>query len=147
MDLVPIGEAARLLGVKTSALRYYEDRGLVRPHRKAGQRQYSRTDLRRLAFVQITRRLGLSLDTAAAVLNDSGEQWRDRARDQVRDLAGLIAQAQEAQLFLAHALECPAEHPVRDCPRLVAILDRRLDGATLEQLASEHAGHTEHAGH
>jgi len=37
-----IGDAAQLLGLNTSALRYYEDRGLVTPERRAGKRMYSR---------------------------------------------------------------------------------------------------------
>jgi DNA-binding transcriptional MerR regulator len=139
MDLVPIGEAARLLGVNTSALRYYEDRELVRPERRGGQRMYSREDLRRLAFIQITHRLGLGLRTAGAVLDEPGAEWRRLAKEQVTRLTELIEQAQVAQRFLAHALDCPAEHPVRECPHLIGILDRRIDGVSLERLAAEHA--------
>lgn len=52
--------AARRLGMRTSALRYYEQRGLVRPAGRArGQRVYGRPELRRLAFVQIAQRLGI----------------------------------------------------------------------------------------
>lgn len=42
MDLVSIGEAARMVGINPSALRYYEERGLVRPAaRHAGRRMYA----------------------------------------------------------------------------------------------------------
>src|SRR2546430_10176021 len=58
MDLVSIGDAARLLGLNTSALRYYEQRGLVRPvNRQHGRRMYDATQLRRLALIQIMQRL------------------------------------------------------------------------------------------
>ena len=60
MQLVPIGEAARRLGVNTSALRYYEERGLVTPARRAGRRVYGPGDLRRLAFIQVLQ--GETLD-------------------------------------------------------------------------------------
>ena len=51
MELVPIGEAARMLKVNASALRYYEERGLVKPAcRVNGRRMYGRAELRRLAF-------------------------------------------------------------------------------------------------
>ncbi|MFL6055001.1 MAG: MerR family transcriptional regulator, partial [Actinoallomurus sp.] len=68
MDLIPIGEAAKRLGMRTSALRYYEERDLVRPAaRVQGKRVYGLQELRRLAFIQIAQRLGIGLDTAAAV--------------------------------------------------------------------------------
>ncbi len=139
MDLVPIGEAARLLGMNTSALRYYEERGLVRPNRQSGKRMYTREDLHRLAFIQITHALGLGLDTAAAVLDGPSTDWRQLARTQIKELAELITQAQAAQRFLAHAVNCPAEHPVQECPYVIGTLDRRLEGVPLDQLAEEHA--------
>jgi len=68
MELVTIGEAAQILGLKTSALRYYEERGLVTPEaRRSGRRMYGREQLRRLAFIQLLQRLGVSLDAASAV--------------------------------------------------------------------------------
>lgn len=139
MDAVPIGEAARKLGVNTSALRYYEERGLVRPRRIGGQRMFSRDDLRRLAFVRIVHRLGLELRTAAAVLDTPSERWREVVRDQIARLAELISQAQAAQRFLTQAANCPAEHPVGECPHMTSGLDRWLDGVTFEQLSAEHA--------
>jgi DNA-binding transcriptional MerR regulator len=141
MDLMPIGEAASMLNMNTSALRYYEDRGLISPVRQAGRRLYSRHDLHRLAFIRLIHRLGLSLDTAAAVLNEPSEEWRETIRRQIKELDELISQAKGAQQFLSVAIQCPADHPVRDCPTFIGGLDRLLDGITLEELAAEHAGH------
>src|SRR5262245_39333833 len=67
MEQMSIGEAARMLGLNTSALRYYEDRGFLTPNRHGGRRMYGRDELRRLAFTQLLQRLGISLDAAAAV--------------------------------------------------------------------------------
>jgi len=138
---VPIGEAASKLGMNTSALRYYEERGLINPGRQAGRRVYTQEDLRRLAFIQITHRLGLGLATAAAVLDEPSDDWRELARAQVKELDELISQAKGAQRFLAHAVSCPADHPVRECPHLVGTLDRRLAGASLDELAAENTDH------
>lgn len=64
-----IGDLAARSGVTTSALRYYEARGLISSTRTAGnQRRYDRGMLRRVAFVQAARGLGLSLDQAAEAL-------------------------------------------------------------------------------
>jgi len=62
-DLLPIGEVAARSGVATSALRFYESVGLIRSERSSGnQRLYPRHVLRRVAFIRIAQRLGLSLD-------------------------------------------------------------------------------------
>lgn len=138
-DLISIGDAGRRLGVNTSALRYYEERGLVRPAtRTGGRRMYGPEQLRRLAFIQILQRLGVGLDAASAVLDQPGEQWREVVREQLGALDELIGRAQAAQNFLRHALECPADHPVRDCPYMTGALDRLIAGTTFEQLAAEH---------
>lgn len=139
MELVSIGEAARRVGMNTSALRYYDERGLVRPAaRHGGRRMYGPEQLRRLAFVQIMQRLGVSLDTTAAVLDEPSDQWRTAVRAQIAALDGLIAQAAQARDYLRHSLRCPADHPVRECSYMIETLDRRLSGVPLEQLAIEH---------
>ncbi|MGH3836793.1 MAG: MerR family transcriptional regulator [Pseudonocardiaceae bacterium] len=70
MNLIPIGQAADRLGLNASALRYYDERGLVSPPaRQAGRRMYGPEELRRLAFLKIAHDLGLPLDTAAAILD------------------------------------------------------------------------------
>jgi DNA-binding transcriptional MerR regulator len=140
MDLIPIGEAARMLGANASALRYYEERGLVRPTaRRGGRRMYGTEELRRLAFVLLIQRLGLGLDTAAAVLDEPSQRWREVVERQIAVLTELIARAQGAQKFLAHALDCPAEHPVDECPVMIETLDDLLAGVSLDQLAARHA--------
>jgi MerR family redox-sensitive transcriptional activator SoxR len=61
-DLIPIGEVARRTGLSVSAIRFYEERGLIEPVRSGGnQRRFLRSDIRRLSFILIAQRLGLSL--------------------------------------------------------------------------------------
>src|SRR5437763_10973547 len=93
MELVTIGEAAQTLGLNTSALRYYEDRGLVKPARRGGKRMYTREQLCRLAFIQLMQRLGIRLDAAAAVLDEPSDHWRDVVREQIAAIDDLIARA------------------------------------------------------
>lgn len=146
MDLIPIGQAADRLGLNPSALRYYDERGLVSPsQRRFGQRMYGPDELRRLAFIKIAQRLGLPLNTAAAVLDAPGPQWRQTVRQQIAELDEVIAQAQGAQLFLTHALNCPANHPARECATMIATLDRLVDGTTVDQLVAEHRAASEAA--
>jgi DNA-binding transcriptional MerR regulator len=137
MELVTIGEAAQTLGLNTSALRYYEDRGLVTPERRGGKRKYAREQLRRLAFIQVMQRLGIKLDAASAVLDEPSDQWRDVVREQIAAIEELIARANGARDFLEHALACPADHPVDECEHMIDFLDRRLGGVSIEELAAE----------
>ena len=69
VPLLSIGELARRTGLSVSAIRFYEERGLVKAVRSAGnQRRFLRADLRRLSFALIAQQLGLSLGEIAAVL-------------------------------------------------------------------------------
>ncbi len=65
-----IGEVARRSGVATSALRFYERRGLIAAARTDGnQRRYDRSVLRRIAFVQAGRAAGITLTEIGAALD------------------------------------------------------------------------------
>ena len=62
-DHLTIGQVADRSGVPHTALRFYEDRGLISSERSSGnQRRYSRTVLRRIAFIRAAQRVGLSLE-------------------------------------------------------------------------------------
>src|SRR3954469_17491528 len=63
MTELTIGDLSDRSGVATSAIRYYEERGLVTARRTTGnQRRYERSMLRRLAFIRTAQRVGLSLE-------------------------------------------------------------------------------------
>ncbi len=62
-ELLAIGEVARRSGVASSALRFYEQRGLISSERTgSGHRHYPRPVLRRIAFIVFAQRVGLTLD-------------------------------------------------------------------------------------
>jgi MerR family redox-sensitive transcriptional activator SoxR len=66
-NLLPIGEVARRSGVASSALRFYEQRGLISSERAgSGHRRYRRPVLRRIAFIVFAQRIGLTLDEIGA---------------------------------------------------------------------------------
>jgi MerR family redox-sensitive transcriptional activator SoxR len=68
-DLLTIGEVARRSGVAASALRFYEERGLISSERAgAGHRRYPRPVLRRIAFIVFAQRIGLTLREIGAEL-------------------------------------------------------------------------------
>ena len=62
-ELLSIGEIARRSGVAASALRFYEDRGLITSERAgSSHRRYPRPVLRRIAFIVYAQRVGLTLE-------------------------------------------------------------------------------------
>jgi MerR family transcriptional regulator, redox-sensitive transcriptional activator SoxR len=68
-DLLSIGEVSRRSGVASSALRFYEERGLIDSERAgSGHRRYPRPTLRRIAFIVFAQRIGLSLQEIGAEL-------------------------------------------------------------------------------
>ncbi len=68
-DLIAIGALARRTGLAVSAIRFYEDKGLITSLRTSGnQRRFLRSDIRRLSFILIAQRLGLGLTEIEAEL-------------------------------------------------------------------------------
>lgn len=65
-----VGDLAKRTGVATSALRFYEERGLISSERNAsGHRRYARPTARRVAFVVFAQRVGLTLEEIRAELD------------------------------------------------------------------------------
>ena len=99
-----IGHAAERLGLATSALRFYEDKGLISSLRTAGgQRRYARDVLRRVSFIRAAQQVGLplaeiknSLDALPAHRAPTqdewqrlAEAWRPRLDEQIATLVGI----------------------------------------------------------
>ena len=84
-ELLTIGEVARRSGVAASALRFYEERGLIESRRAgSGHRRFPRPVLRRIAFIVFAQRVGLTLEEIGAELAklppDRAPTRRDWAR-------------------------------------------------------------------
>lgn len=112
--LLPIGDFARRAGVAASALRFYEEQGLLLSRRSAsGRRQFARSDLRRVAFIRAAQQVGLSLDQIRAALASLPDGRTPNARDWERLsrawqplLAARIAELQQLQDTLASCIGC-----------------------------------------
>jgi len=69
-DLLTISDVAKRSGVAASALRFYEDRGLVTSERAgSGHRRYPRSVLRRIAFIVFAQKVGLTLEEIKSELD------------------------------------------------------------------------------
>jgi MerR family redox-sensitive transcriptional activator SoxR len=82
VTLLTIGEVSRRSGVAASALRFYEDRGLITSERAgAGHRRYPRSVLRRIAFIVFAQRVGLTLEEIGTELAKLPPQRAPNRRD------------------------------------------------------------------
>ena len=83
--LLTIQEIARRSGVAASALRFYEERGLIRSERSAsGHRRFPRSALRRIAFIVFAQRVGLSLAEIGEALSKLPAQRTPTGSDWAR---------------------------------------------------------------
>ena len=113
-DLLPIGEVARRCGVASSALRFYEQRGLISSEREdTGHRRYPRPVLRRIAFIVFAQRIGLTLDEIGAELAKLPPDRAPTRRDWSRLSAGWstridtkIAELERLKLGLTECIGC-----------------------------------------
>ena len=84
-----ISEVARRSGVAASALRYYEERGLIESERSgSGHRRYPRAVLRRIAFIVFAQRVGLSLEEIGQELAKLPRDRTPRGKDWARLSSG-----------------------------------------------------------
>ena len=105
-EAMTIGEVAKRSGVATSALRYYEDQGLIHSERTdSGHRRYPRAVIRRVAFIVFAQKIGLSLEEVRQELaklpkNHVPERsdwaklsgrWTSRIRERIAELERLEA--------------------------------------------------------
>jgi MerR family redox-sensitive transcriptional activator SoxR len=127
-DLLTIGEVAERARVATSAVRYYERRGLLSPDaRQSGQRRYQTETLRRLVFIRMLQDAGLSLDEIQGILSaGTVTEWKAIASRRLGALDEQIAELQRSRDVLAASLMCRFDHPATDCSIMGAEIDRRL---------------------
>lgn len=89
-DLLTIGDVARRTGLSVSAIRFYEEKGLVEPIRTSGnQRRFLRSDIRRLSFILIAQQLGLPLAEIEEQLKKLPHGRTPNARDWQRISASI----------------------------------------------------------
>ncbi|WP_242910523.1 MerR family transcriptional regulator [Actinomadura terrae] len=127
-ELLGVGEVARRLGTTVSAIRYYDERGLVSPRtRVRGQRRYRPAEVRRLAFVRMWQQTGLfSLDDLDALMSPADRaDWRRVARARIADLREQVAAAEAAQRYIEWMLTC-SRQDITECPVCQEDLDAWL---------------------
>jgi MerR family redox-sensitive transcriptional activator SoxR len=112
--LLTIGDVARRSGVAASALRFYEDRGLIRSERAgSGHRRYPRAVLRRIAFIVFAQRIGLTLEEIAVELAKlppdrapTRSEWARLSSTWTARIDERIAELERLRLGLTECIGC-----------------------------------------
>jgi DNA-binding transcriptional MerR regulator len=121
--------------VATTALRYYDQLGLVRPAARepGGRRHYAASAVAEVGVIRFLREVGFTLAEIHSLLA-AGEQ---RSRQEIinRKLAELTEQQHQldvARELLEHGRRCPAGDPM-SCSRFWSIIEGRRHGLSLEE--------------
>ena len=120
-----IGDVSARSGLPAKTIRYYEDIGLIKPHRSAnGYRSFRDSDLHKLAFLGRARALGFSIEdcrTLLALYEDETRASADvkrLAREHLGRIEAKIADLQSMRDTLTELVDCCAGDNRPDCPIL-----------------------------
>lgn len=113
-ELLTIGEVTRRSGVAASALRFYEERGLISSERAgSGHRRFRRPVLRRIAFIVFAQRVGLTLDEIGVELAKlpqdhapTRSDWSRLSRTWSSRIETRIAELQRLKAGLTDCIGC-----------------------------------------
>lgn len=113
MPDLKISRVAKQFGLRASALRYYEQIGVLpASHRRSGQRMYDESAMRRLAIVQRARDLGFTIKEIQVLFSEfsSGppvsERWHSLCGAKLEELEERIGQIHEMQWMLRKMMNC-----------------------------------------
>ena len=112
--MLTIGEVAQRAGLRTSAIRYYEDLGVLpQPERVYGRhRRYSARVFQQLAFIQLAQQAGFcmaEIQTLVSGFDETaplGVRWRTLAEQKLAALDVLISRAQRMKRVLEEGIRC-----------------------------------------
>jgi MerR family transcriptional regulator, redox-sensitive transcriptional activator SoxR len=113
MSDLSIGELARRTGMRTSALRFYEDAGILRPAgRVSGRRRYDEEAVRLVEVVRFAQSAGFTLAEIRTLFGGFdpttplAERWAALAQAKLRELDQLVARAEQMRRAIQAGLEC-----------------------------------------
>jgi DNA-binding transcriptional MerR regulator len=117
-----IGQVASRTGVRVSAIRYYESRGLLpRPARIGGKRVYDGSIVERLAVIGLAKAAGFNLDEVRLALSHAGEgkpraAWRTLAKTKRREIEAEMQRLMVTKYVLTKISACSCAS-LQECGR------------------------------
>lgn len=124
MKLLDIGEVSERSGVQPSALRYYEEAGLIAPVTRHGlRRQYDREVLMQLKLIAMGKSAGFSLKAIAGMFGRSGLQLpRPAMHERADEIDRQVRELTTLSTLLRHVAECRAPSHL-ECPTFRRLMD------------------------
>ncbi|MGQ0840719.1 MerR family transcriptional regulator [Actinokineospora sp.] len=117
----------------TSALRYYDELGLVRPTaRVAGRRRYAASAVTDVSVIRFFREIGFSLAEIGRFLAGERQDRRGMIDHKLAELTEQQHRIEVARAALEHGRQCPAGEPMK-CSRFRAIIEGRQRGRSVEE--------------
>lgn len=141
MELLDIGEVAAQSGIKPSALRYYEETGLISAVARHGlRRQFAPTVLLQLKLIAMGKSAGFSLEEIAGMFNPQGAPELPRAvlHQKADEIDRQIQELSALRDTLRHVADCRAPSHM-ECPtfrRLVEVVGKRSQGRPKKKAVS-----------
>jgi MerR family redox-sensitive transcriptional activator SoxR len=121
-----IGEVARQAGIRASAIRYYEQAGLLpAPRRRSGQRRYDPDVVDRLALIAFAQQAGFTISEIRTLFEGFEEEtpmsfrWQTLAREKLAEVDALMDRAERMRDLLGRALACGCLRP-DDCAKVIS---------------------------
>lgn len=128
-----IGDLSRRTELATSALRYYERVGLLKPDGRAnGRRYYGPASAERIALIRLCQDAGFTLAEIRTFVTAGSRRhpsWRRLMEGKLQELEASIAHATRAKSLIEHALAC-RHRELSMCPNFRAALAARLTNTT-----------------
>jgi len=137
MENFEIGVIAQRAGIQTSAIRFYEQVGLLKaPERVNGRRRYDSEILQQLRVIQIAQQAGFTLNEIGTLFSGFSkdtpvsDRWREMATRKIDEVEALISKAQRMKQVLEEGLRCGCVE-LADCLLVLAptSLDLKTDSS------------------
>lgn len=126
MDGLTIGEVAAAAGIHASAIRYYEQAGLLpKPARTNGRRRYDASILEWLSLIALAREAGFSIAEIKRLVKGftpgtaPAAKWQELATRKLAEIDEMVARAERMRAVLRVALDCGCFR-LDDCSALLA---------------------------
>lgn len=127
MESLPIGEVARRTGLRSSAIRYYEEAGLLpSPVRVGGQRRYDPGVVLRIGLIQFAQQAGFTIAEIRTLFEGFSEEtpasvrWQALASEKLAEADALIVRGERMKVLLGQALGCGCLR-LEDCAEALGI--------------------------
>ena len=141
MAQLSVSEVARQLGLRASAIRYYEQIGILPPaHRVSGQRRYDNTVLHRLAVIQQARQAGFTLDEIRQLFfgfrdsTPASKRWQKLSQRKLVELESQLEQIKTMQQLLRKMMRCCRCDTLDECGK--GIFRKVFGNAPVKPLAT-----------